>query len=77
LGSSGVGKTELAKTIARCLNKDDPKAFIRIDMSEFQHKHEIAKLIGSPPGYIGYEEGGQLTKRLKERPNSIFWMLEV
>lgn len=77
LGSSGVGKTELAKTVAKCLMKDDPQAFIRIDMSEFQHKHEVAKFIGSPPGYVGHEEGGQLTKRLKERPNSIVLLDEV
>lgn len=77
LGSSGVGKTELAKTVAKCLFKDDPQSFIRIDMSEFQHKHEVAKFIGSPPGYVGHEEGGQLTKRLKERPNAIVLLDEV
>eukprot|EP00494_Astrolonche_serrata_P001927 UN01933 len=77
LGSSGVGKTELAKTVAKCLFDNDPNSFIRIDMSEFQHKHEVAKFIGSPPGYVGHEEGGQLTKKLKERPNSIVLLDEV
>jgi len=77
LGSSGVGKTELAKTVAKCLFKEDPQSFIRIDMSEFQHKHEVAKFIGSPPGYVGHEEGGQLTKRLKDRPNAIVLLDEV
>jgi ATP-dependent Clp protease ATP-binding subunit ClpB len=69
LGSSGIGKTELAKQVAKYIHKDDRKGFIRIDMSEFQTKHEVAKFIGSPPGYVGYEEGGQLTKKLK---NSTF-----
>ncbi|KAL0279756.1 UNVERIFIED_CONTAM: hypothetical protein PYX00_001247 [Menopon gallinae] len=77
LGSSGVGKTELAKQVARYLHKDDPNAFIRLDMSEYQQKHEVAKLIGSPPGYLGHDEGGQLTKRLKKFPNAIVLFDEV
>ena len=62
-----LGKTELAKRVAGYLHKADnlKKAFIRLDMSEYQEKHEVAKLIGSPPGYIGHDDGGQLTKKLK------------
>ncbi|RKP18089.1 hypothetical protein ROZALSC1DRAFT_15570 [Rozella allomycis CSF55] len=66
MGSSGIGKTELAKQLAKSLQKDSSKGFVRIDMSEFQSKHEVAKFIGSPPGYIGHEEGGQLTEKLKQ-----------
>ncbi|XP_010212847.1 PREDICTED: caseinolytic peptidase B protein homolog, partial [Tinamus guttatus] len=66
LGSSGIGKTELAKQTAKYLHKDVKKGFIRLDMSEFQERHEVAKFIGSPPGYVGHEEGGQLTKRLRQ-----------
>ncbi|XP_069828009.1 mitochondrial disaggregase isoform X3 [Dendropsophus ebraccatus] len=77
LGSSGIGKTELAKQTARYLHKDIKKGFIRLDMSEFQEKHEVAKFIGSPPGYVGHEEGGQLTKRLKECPNAVVLFDEV
>lgn len=77
LGSSGIGKTELAKQIAKYLHKDDKKSFIRLDMSEYQEKHEVAKLIGSPPGYIGHDEGGQLTKKLKECPNAVVLFDEV
>jgi len=79
LGSSGVGKTELAKQVARYLNRDssDGEAFIRLDMSEFQEKHEAAKLIGSPPGYVGHEDGGQLTKRLKANPKAVVLFDEV
>lgn len=77
LGSSGIGKTELAKQIALYLHKDDRRAFVRLDMSEYQEKHEVAKLIGSPPGYVGHEEGGQLTKRLKECPNAVVLFDEV
>ena len=77
LGSSGIGKTELAKQIARYLYKDDKKAFIRLDMSEYQEKHEVSKLIGSPPGYVGHDEGGQLTKKLKEYPNAVVLFDEV
>ncbi|XP_071949317.1 mitochondrial disaggregase-like [Antedon mediterranea] len=77
LGSSGIGKTELAKQIARYLHKDSKKGFIRIDMSEYQEKHEVAKFIGSPPGYVGHEQGGQLTKRLKKCPNAVVLFDEV
>ncbi|KAM9319730.1 mitochondrial disaggregase [Gastrophryne carolinensis] len=77
LGSSGIGKTELAKQTARYLHKGIKKGFIRLDMSEFQEKHEVAKFIGSPPGYVGHEEGGQLTKKLKECPNAVVLFDEV
>uniref|UniRef100_A0A8C5MBR5 Mitochondrial disaggregase n=1 Tax=Leptobrachium leishanense TaxID=445787 RepID=A0A8C5MBR5_9ANUR len=77
LGSSGIGKTELAKQTARYLHKDLKKGFIRMDMSEFQEKHEVAKFIGSPPGYVGHEEGGQLTKKLKQCPNAVVLFDEV
>ena len=77
LGSSGIGKTELAKQVARYLHKDNKKGFIRLDMSEYQEKHEVAKLIGSPPGYIGYDQGGQLTKRLRAQPNAVVLFDEV
>ncbi|XP_071786928.1 mitochondrial disaggregase-like [Asterias amurensis] len=77
LGSSGIGKTELAKQIARYLHKDVKKGFIRIDMSEYQEKHEVAKFIGSPPGYVGHEQGGQLTKKLKACSNAVVLFDEV
>ncbi|XP_035241261.1 caseinolytic peptidase B protein homolog [Anguilla anguilla] len=77
LGSSGIGKTELAKQVARYMYKDVKKGFIRVDMSEFQEKHEVAKFIGSPPGYVGHEEGGQLTKQLKQCPNAVVLFDEV
>uniref|UniRef100_A0A673M690 Caseinolytic peptidase B protein homolog n=1 Tax=Sinocyclocheilus rhinocerous TaxID=307959 RepID=A0A673M690_9TELE len=77
LGSSGIGKTELAKQVARYMHKDIKKGFIRMDMSEFQEKHEVAKFIGSPPGYVGHEEGGQLTKQLKQCPNAMVLFDEV
>ncbi|KAJ0022188.1 hypothetical protein NQD34_009678 [Periophthalmus magnuspinnatus] len=77
LGSSGIGKTELAKQVARYMHKDIKKGFIRLDMSEFQEKHEVAKFIGSPPGYVGHEEGGQLTKLLKACPNAVVLFDEV
>ncbi|XP_074535114.1 mitochondrial disaggregase [Halichoeres trimaculatus] len=77
LGSSGIGKTELAKQVARYMHKDTKKGFIRMDMSEFQEKHEVAKFIGSPPGYVGHEEGGQLTKLLKACPNAVVLFDEV
>ncbi|KRZ45882.1 Caseinolytic peptidase B -like protein [Trichinella pseudospiralis] len=77
LGSSGVGKTELAKQVAQYLYKDNKKSFIRIDMSEYQEKHEVAKFIGSPPGYVGHQQGGQLTKSLTECPNAVVLFDEV
>lgn len=76
LGPTGVGKTELAKTLASYLFNDE-KAMIRIDMSEYQEKHSGAKLIGSPPGYVGYEEGGQLTEAIRRRPYSVILFDEV
>ncbi|KXS12937.1 hypothetical protein M427DRAFT_156971 [Gonapodya prolifera JEL478] len=78
LGSSGIGKTELAKQLAGYIHKDDVKrGFIRMDMSEFQTKHEVSKFIGSPPGYVGYEEGGQLTQKLTQCPNAVVLLDEV
>lgn len=77
LGSSGIGKTELAKQLARYIHKDKPDAFIRLDMSEYQEKHEVAKLIGAPPGYVGHDDGGQLTKRLKKCPTAVVLFDEV
>lgn len=70
LGQTGVGKTELAKAIAECLF-DDEKALIRIDMSEYMEQHTVSKLIGSPPGFVGYEEGGQLTDKVRKNPYSV------
>lgn len=77
LGSSGIGKTETAKQIAAYIHKDKPEAFIRIDMSEYQSKHEVAKFIGSPPGYIGHEEGGQLSEKLKSCPDAVVLLDEI
>jgi ATP-dependent Clp protease ATP-binding subunit ClpB len=77
LGSSGIGKTELAKQLAKYLHKKKDNAFIRIDMSEYQEKHEVAKLIGAPPGYVGHDDGGQLTKRLAKFPNAVVLFDEV
>ncbi|KHJ47000.1 ATPase family protein [Trichuris suis] len=77
MGSSGIGKTELAKQVAYYLHKGNRKAFIRLDMSEYQEKHEVAKFIGSPPGYVGHEQGGQLTKSLTECPNAVVLFDEI
>ncbi len=76
LGPTGVGKTELAKTLAEFLF-DTEKSMIRIDMSEYQEKHSVARLIGSPPGYVGYEEGGQLTEAVRRHPYSVILLDEV
>ena len=76
LGPTGVGKTELAKTLAACLF-DDEKNLIRIDMSEYMEKHSVSRLIGAPPGYVGYEEGGQLTEAVRRRPYSVVLFDEV
>jgi ATP-dependent Clp protease ATP-binding subunit ClpB len=76
LGPTGVGKTELAKVVAEFLF-DDPKAMIRIDMSEYMEKHAVSRLIGAPPGYVGYEEGGQLTEPVRRRPYAIVLMDEM
>ncbi|NXP44090.1 CLPB protein, partial [Heliornis fulica] len=77
LSVSAPGKTELAKQVAKYLHKDIKKGFIRLDMSEFQERHEVAKFIGSPPGYVGHEEGGQLTKKLRQCPNAVVLFDEV
>ena len=76
LGPSGVGKTELARSLAEFLFNDE-KALVRLDMSEFMEKHEVAKIIGSPPGYVGYEEGGQLTEKIRHRPYSVLLFDEI
>lgn len=76
VGPTGVGKTELAKAIARFIF-DDENSLIRIDMSEYMEKHSVAKLIGSPPGYVGYEEGGQLTDRVRRHPYSVILFDEI
>ena len=76
LGPTGVGKTELAKTLASILFGKE-EAMIRLDMSEYMEKHEVAKLIGAPPGYVGYEEGGQLTEAVRAKPYSIVLLDEI
>jgi len=76
LGPTGVGKTELAKTLSVFIFNTE-KAMVRIDMSEYMEKHSVAKLIGAPPGYIGYEEGGQLTEAIKRRPYSLILLDEI
>jgi ATP-dependent Clp protease ATP-binding subunit ClpB len=76
LGPTGVGKTELARALAEFLF-DDEQAIVRIDMSEFMEKHSVSRLIGAPPGYVGYEEGGYLTEAIRRRPYSIILLDEV
>jgi ATP-dependent Clp protease ATP-binding subunit ClpB len=76
LGPTGVGKTELARALAEFLF-DDERAMIRVDMSEYQEKHTVARLIGAPPGYVGYEEGGQLTEAVRRRPYSVILFDEI
>ncbi|TSB22015.1 ATP-dependent chaperone ClpB [Streptomyces sp. NBC_01525] len=76
LGPTGVGKTELAKALADFLF-DDERAMVRIDMSEYGEKHSVARLVGAPPGYVGYEEGGQLTEAIRRRPYSVVLLDEV
>jgi ATP-dependent Clp protease ATP-binding subunit ClpB len=76
LGPTGVGKTELARALAEFLF-DDERAMIRLDMSEYMEKHAVARLIGAPPGYVGYEEGGQLTEPVRRRPYSVVLFDEV
>ncbi|MDR3701962.1 MAG: ATP-dependent chaperone ClpB [Candidatus Sulfopaludibacter sp.] len=76
LGPTGVGKTELARALAEFLF-DDERAMIRIDMSEYQEKHTVARLIGAPPGYVGYEEGGQLTEAVRRRPYAVILFDEI
>ncbi len=76
LGPTGVGKTELAKALANFLF-DDERAMVRIDMSEYSEKHSVARLVGAPPGYVGYEEGGQLTEAVRRRPYTVVLLDEV
>ncbi len=76
LGSTGVGKTELAKALAEFLFNDE-HAMVRVDMSEYQEKHTVSRLIGAPPGYVGYEEGGQLTEAIRRRPYAVVLLDEI
>ena len=76
LGPTGVGKTELARALAEFMF-DDERAMVRIDMSEYMEKHSVARMIGAPPGYIGYEEGGQLTEHLRRKPYSVVLFDEI
>ena len=77
LGPSGVGKTELAKQVSEYLQKDKKSTFVRIDMSEYREKHDVSKMIGSPPGYVGHSAGGQLTTKLRENPEAVVLFDEV
>jgi ATP-dependent Clp protease ATP-binding subunit ClpB len=76
LGPTGTGKTELAKSLAEFLF-DDERAIVRIDMSEYSEKHSVSRLVGAPPGYVGYDEGGQLTEAVRRRPYSVVLLDEV
>ncbi len=76
LGPTGVGKTELARTLADFLF-DDERAMVRIDMSEYMEKHSVSRLVGAPPGYVGYDEGGQLTEAVRRRPYSVVLLDEL
>ena len=76
LGPTGVGKTELSKTLAEAMFGEE-SAMIRIDMSEYMEKHSVSRLVGSPPGYVGYEEGGQLTEKVRRRPYSVLLFDEI
>jgi ATP-dependent Clp protease ATP-binding subunit ClpB len=76
LGPTGVGKTELARTLADFLF-DDERAIVRIDMSEYQEKHTVSRLVGAPPGYVGYDEGGQLTEAIRRRPYAVVLLDEI
>ncbi|MCP1383772.1 ATP-dependent chaperone ClpB [Runella salmonicolor] len=76
LGPTGVGKTELAKTLANYLFNDD-NAMVRIDMSEYQERHSVSRLVGAPPGYVGYDEGGQLTEAVRRKPYSVILLDEI
>jgi ATP-dependent Clp protease ATP-binding subunit ClpB len=76
LGPTGVGKTELARALAEFMF-DDEHAMVRLDMSEYQERHTVARLIGAPPGYVGYDEGGQLTEAVRRRPYSVILLDEI
>ena len=76
LGPTGVGKTELARALAEFLF-DDEKSMIRLDMSEYMEKHSVSRMIGAPPGYVGYEEGGQLTEKVRRHPYSVILFDEI
>ena len=76
VGPTGVGKTELARALAEFLF-DDEHAMVRVDMSEYMEKHSVARLIGAPPGYVGYEEGGRLTEAVRRRPYSVVLFDEI
>ena len=76
MGPTGVGKTELCKALAEAMFGDE-RAMIRMDMSEYMEKHTVSRMIGSPPGYVGYEEGGQLTEAVRRRPYSVILFDEV
>lgn len=76
LGTTGVGKTELSKALSELLFNDE-NAMIRIDMSEYQEKHAVSRLVGSPPGYVGYDEGGQLTEAVRRKPYSVILFDEI
>src|SRR6202012_2202984 len=76
LGPTGVGKTELSRQLAEFMF-NDPEALVRVDMSEFMEKHSVAKLIGAPPGYVGYEEAGSLTEAVRRRPYQVILFDEV
>jgi ATP-dependent Clp protease ATP-binding subunit ClpB len=76
LGPTGVGKTELARALAEFMF-DDERALVRLDMSEYQERHTVARLVGAPPGYVGYEEGGQLTEAVRRRPYAVLLLDEI
>src|SRR5207302_9255513 len=76
LGPTGVGKTELARALAEFMFDDD-HAMVRIDMSEYQERHTVARLVGAPPGYVGYDEGGQLTEAVRRRPYTVVLLEEL
>ncbi len=76
MGPTGVGKTELARALAEFLF-DDERAMVRIDMSEYMEKHSVARLVGAPPGYVGYDEGGQLTEAIRRRPYAVVLFDEI
>src|SRR6202011_3155013 len=76
LGPTGVGKTELARALAQFLF-DDERAIVRIDMSEYMERHTVSRLVGAPPGYVGYDEGGQLTEAVRRRPYCVVLLDEI